>query len=419
MFILRLILAAGSFSTLISGAPVPSSLSHTLTRARAPFIPSSIEERTANTYTVYGGTGEPDEGWPALSDWQTFDTMFSNNEAVMLAGCGQFGVPENTASEIADIKSAISSVASSTNIDSRFILAIVLQESNGCVRAPTTNYGVRNPGLMQSHNGAGTCNDATVQTPCPQSEITQMITDGTTGTASGDGLQQCLAESGATDVSMFYKAARIYNSGSIDSTKNLGAGIATHCYASDIANRLTGWFSGVSSCQPGSIAQFNGVVTAVTGGGSAASSPVAAAPPATTSAAGGVFAAIPTPTPTPATPAPVAPAPVAPIASAAPAPVAPAPVAPAPVAPAPAPAAPVSTPAVVAPVRGSNNSGSTASGAITAGTACTTEGYWNCVDGSSFQQCASGTWSAIQSLAAGTQCVVGQSAVISVSAIAR
>ncbi|RDW85514.1 hypothetical protein BP5796_03839 [Coleophoma crateriformis] len=42
--------------------------------------------------------------------------------------------------------------------------------------------------------------------------------------------------------------------------------------------------------------------------------------------------------------------------------------------------------------------------AITAGTACTTEGMWNCVGGSSFQQCASGTWSVVQSLAAGTSC---------------
>lgn len=34
-----------------------------------------------------------------------------------------------------------------------------MQESGGCVRAPTTNWGVRNPGLMQDHNGVGTRND--------------------------------------------------------------------------------------------------------------------------------------------------------------------------------------------------------------------------------------------------------------------
>jgi hypothetical protein len=37
---------------------------------------------------------------------------------------------------------------------------------------------------------------------------------------------------------------------------------------------------------------------------------------------------------------------------------------------------------------------------------------WNCIGGSSFQRCASGAWSAVQQLAAGTSCVSGQSATI-------
>ena len=180
----------------------------------------------------------------------------------MQSSCAQWSVPDNTDDEINDMYNSIQSVASSTGIDSRFIFAIVMQESNGCVRAPTTNYGVRNPGLMQSHNGAGTCNDGSVQDPCPTSEITQMIQDGSAGTSSGDGLKQCLAETSASDVSMYYKAARIYNSGSIDASGNLGAGIATHCYASDIANRLTGWFSGPSGCDPGTIADLTGTAAA-------------------------------------------------------------------------------------------------------------------------------------------------------------
>src|SRR3712207_7146665 len=36
---------------------------------------------------------------------------------------------------------------------------------------------------------------------------------------------------------------RSYNSGRIDPSGNLAAGIATHCYASDIAARLLGWAS--------------------------------------------------------------------------------------------------------------------------------------------------------------------------------
>ncbi|KAI0503347.1 hypothetical protein F5B22DRAFT_552193 [Xylaria bambusicola] len=44
-----------------------------------------------------------------------------------------------------------------------------------------------------------------------------------------------------------------------------------------------------------------------------------------------------------------------------------------------------------------------------AGSACSTEGMWNCIDGSKYQQCASGQWSAVMPMAAGTKCTPGQS----------
>ena len=93
----------------------------------------------------------------------------------------QFNVPNDSESEINEIQSAIQTVSAQTGVDNRFILAIIMQESSGCVRAPTSNFGVRNPGLMQDHDGKGTCNsDITkkVTTPCPQSEVTQMVKDG-------------------------------------------------------------------------------------------------------------------------------------------------------------------------------------------------------------------------------------------------
>jgi hypothetical protein len=46
----------------------------------------------------------------------------------------------------------------------------------------------------------------------------------------------------------YYRAARFYNSGEIDPSGDLGKGSATHCYASDIANRLTGWTDAPSAC---------------------------------------------------------------------------------------------------------------------------------------------------------------------------
>ncbi|KAI9147292.1 hypothetical protein HJFPF1_13331 [Paramyrothecium foliicola] len=38
---------------------------------------------------------------------------------------------------------------------------------------------------------------------------------------------------------------------------------------------------------------------------------------------------------------------------------------------------------------------------------CSDEGLWNCVDGASFQRCASGAWSVVQPMAAGTACKTG------------
>jgi len=108
---------------------------------------------------------------------------------------------------------------------------------------------------MQSHDGDGACNSdytGQIQTPCPTGVITEMIREGAAGTTAGDGLAQAINEAswgGAQDAMAFYTAARIYNSGSVGQGGCLESGIATHCYASDIANRLTGWVWAGSSCR--------------------------------------------------------------------------------------------------------------------------------------------------------------------------
>ena len=71
-----------------------------------------------------------------------------------------------------------------------------------------------------------------------------MIKDGVDGTADGDGLKgviQQAEQEGYDGVAADYAGLRIYNSGSIAESGKLEDGIATHCYVSDIANRLTGW----------------------------------------------------------------------------------------------------------------------------------------------------------------------------------
>ncbi|KAJ0354011.1 hypothetical protein COL154_000150 [Colletotrichum chrysophilum] len=56
---------------------------------------------------------------------------------------------------------------------------------------------------------------------------------------------------------------------------------------------------------------------------------------------------------------------------------------------------------------GSGNGTETGAGAQTVGAACTDEGAWNCIGGTSYQRCASGAWSAVQQLASGTSCTAG------------
>jgi hypothetical protein len=330
-------------------------------------------------------------------------------QGLLAVACSPFQQPNNSPQEISDINSAIQSVSSATSVDPRFILAIMMQESGGCVRVWSTVGSVTNPGLMQDHDGTGTCNTGTsgspgvVSNPCPSSAITQMIHDGTSGTATGEGLQGILSGLGGTsDVSAYYTAARIYNSGSLGTTdglKNLGAGGATHCYSSDIANRLLGWNSGPTGCNQATIGSDDGTEV---GGGSTPSASVTiattaqATTPTPTTEAGVFFAS-----PTAATPVPAASSSTTTIL-----------VYPTPEAtsttttPDPAPTTTTTPPPAATTTPASSTSSTT--GAEPAGSPCTEEGMFNCVGGNSFQQCGSGTWSVVQSLAAGTSCNPGQ-----------
>ncbi|GJN85797.1 hypothetical protein PLIIFM63780_009371 [Purpureocillium lilacinum] len=73
-----------------------------------------------------------------------------------------------------------------------------------------------------------------------------------------------------------------------------------------------------------------------------------------------------------------------------------------------APSAPVASQPPT-PSNSQPGNGNSPAGAHAQGAACTTEGAWNCIGGTSFQRCASGTWSAAQPMAAGVQCTAGES----------
>ncbi|KAJ5512236.1 hypothetical protein N7463_001788 [Penicillium fimorum] len=72
---------------------------------------------------------------------------------------------------------------------------------------------------------------------------------------------------------------------------------------------------------------------------------------------------------------------------------------------------PAATTAASAPVTTSATDLGSASGSSsgTLSGSCSTEGQWNCIAGTSFQRCASGTWSDVLPMATGTQCNAGKS----------
>ncbi|KAL8780152.1 MAG: hypothetical protein Q9213_006607 [Squamulea squamosa] len=229
-------------------------------------LPSTIPDPTISLphrpgkdeYHLYTGDGSIAAGWPHKADWVSYSEMFTTNIPLIIGSCKLYSVTPDSLPEIVSIHHATLTISVATNTDPRFILAVILQESSGCVRVPTSFYSLRNPGLMQSHNGPATCNeDASPIYPCPYERIEEMIREGTAGTFEGKGMGLVVALRNATvdgkvdDVGRYYRAARIYNSGEIDASGDLGKGVATHCYASDIANRLRGWSLADDGCAEG------------------------------------------------------------------------------------------------------------------------------------------------------------------------
>ncbi|KID82902.1 hypothetical protein MGU_09826 [Metarhizium guizhouense ARSEF 977] len=223
-----------------SSAPVPAPSS-----SPAPSSGSGPAPSSPAPYKLYLGNGSPADGWPTESKWPSFEALWTINLPFIKTGCNWQKFQPNSEEETAELKSAIQSVGQSGGVDPRFILAIVMQESNGCVRVGSTDNGHANPGLMQSHMGPHSCFN---KPTCSKDEIEGMIKDGTLGTPSGDGLKQVLVQAGPGE-GQFYRAARIYNSGRVAAGGALQLGIgATNCYSTDIANRLSGWNDGVTPC---------------------------------------------------------------------------------------------------------------------------------------------------------------------------
>ena len=177
--------------------------------------------------------------FPDSADWVSFGDMWKANLHTLQTSCSVLGYGENNSPEvIQDIYDAIQNLANASLVDHRFIFAVILQESKGCVHTDATSNGVTNPGIMQSHNGHS------YDPSNSRLSILAMVQDGTQGTESGAGLVQ-----GLNDYGDAYQAARYYNSGYIPKSGDLSeAAGATACYVTDIANRMTGWVNAKSTC---------------------------------------------------------------------------------------------------------------------------------------------------------------------------
>ncbi|KAF7142172.1 hypothetical protein CNMCM5793_008680 [Aspergillus hiratsukae] len=136
------------------------------------------------------------------------------------------------------IWNSILEVSAAAKVDPRLILAVVMQESSGNVYVGCTNNNVQNCGLMQAYTGSVSFDPSN-----PQGSITQMIIDGTQGTALGGGLVQWYNYDnvGADTGGNPYNVLRGYNSGSINFNDLDDPQGATASYVSDVANRLQGW----------------------------------------------------------------------------------------------------------------------------------------------------------------------------------
>jgi hypothetical protein len=197
------------------------------TKSPSP-VPSEVASNgKRDGYKQYGGKAAD---FPGKAEWKSFEELWQQNLNWISQSSGAYAQ---------DIKDSIQSVAQTSVIDERAILAVVMQESTGNAHVRTTispDGSVRNPGLMQSHNGVEfNQND-------PKGSILQMIKDGTLGTQSGDGLQQCFKryESHGDGDKNIFNAFRCYNSGSVDLNNLDNALGATTRYVQDCANRLMG-----------------------------------------------------------------------------------------------------------------------------------------------------------------------------------
>ena len=155
--------AVSSRTTVTLIQSIPASASSTLSTKPTTPSPQAAQASSAGSSSCVNVK--------SIDDWLTWDEMKHKYTSTLGTTChSSWQVANNSPDETQAVFNAIE--AHHGTVDPRFVLAIVIQESSGCVRVITTNNGVRNPGLMQGSDGTHSCNDGgVVQNPCPVAEV--------------------------------------------------------------------------------------------------------------------------------------------------------------------------------------------------------------------------------------------------------
>ena len=140
-----------------------SNISTTQGTVTSPSTPSIQVSSSSESISLHYYSG-PASAFPTPSFWKSFDLLWTLNKGVCEL---------NSNDTVQSIHNTITQVASKSSVDARIIFTVILQKSTCLLSAATTNNGVNNSELMQSHNEVCYTNKAS---------ILQMISDGIEGT---------------------------------------------------------------------------------------------------------------------------------------------------------------------------------------------------------------------------------------------
>ncbi|KAI9713370.1 MAG: hypothetical protein M1812_006648 [Candelaria pacifica] len=192
--------------------------------AAAAAAAASTDPGTTTLHKEYTHFSGPASKFPAESEWVKFSIIWNIWKPLMQK------YAHDSPTDTDHILHAINTASGSTHVDKRLILAVIMQESSGNIRAHSTidADGKGNGGLMQAEGSPGAEG---------QKEVSQAIVDKMVLVGS-----QALAWFTKTEGGNPYDGLRGYNSGTkIDKGDLSKASAGTPSYVSDVANRLRGW----------------------------------------------------------------------------------------------------------------------------------------------------------------------------------